>query len=238
MSHHTLPAHFSHPLTIPAWNNDYCSVCQTTVCFCHFCCIYSLGFYYKEELPLLPHLLICLFFPVWADVLYFLWWIIIYLTYVLFTEGLQKMFTKQPTAAGFPHSQKSMVMFQYPLFMQRTEIPLHPWISVHSQSNCGRPFHAGRHILERPSFWNRPNWPETGWSGLWGKARSLKNTRLGGPDSGSHREDSSCEKVLEGSSRGKHLGAEVQSFFFFFFNASFSLEHSCFQVCFKGKPSA
>lgn len=218
MSHHTLPAHFSHPLTIPAWNNDYCSVCQTLiVCFCHFFCIYSLGFYYKEELPLLPNLLICLFFPIWADVLYFLWWIIIHLTYVLFTEGLQKMFTKQPTAARFPHSQKSMVMFQYPLFMQRTEIPLHPWISVHSQSNCGRPFHAGRHILERPGFWNRPNWPETGWSRLWGKARSLKNTRLGGPDSGSHTQGG---QQLWESSWGEFSGKAFRCWspvLFFFF---------------------
>lgn len=43
-----------------------------------------------------------------------------------------------------------------------------------------------------------------------------QRTHLGGPDSGSHRADSGCEKVLEGCSLGKHLGAEIQLCFVFF----------------------
>lgn len=43
-----------------------------------------------------------------------------------------------------------------------------------------------------------------------------QRTHLGVLDSGSHRADSGCEKVLEECSLGKHLGAEIQFCFVLF----------------------
>lgn len=153
------------------------------------------------------------------------------------TRRLQKICTKQPSAATFPHSKKSMFTLQYPLFMRRSETP-----SL-SPSLCPQPEHAIPAILEA-------DLEKVGFL----EQAELTGDRLvqaprGGlvawrrhvvPDRGSRQANSSREKVLGGSCLGKHLGTEVQSCFVFFFFLfkwfCHGLAKSCFQICFRGKP--
>ena len=185
--------------------------------FYHFFYIYLLGFYWNEELPLLPHLLVGWFLSVWTDG--FLFSLMDYRPFNIHAfykcRGSRQCLSSsplQPQPAEYghecSHSQKSVVTFQYPLLcIGQGPLLIPESLSTARATGEGPSTVEGRCCEGRVSETGRTDWRQAG-PGFKKRPCSL-SICLEGPDSGPHRDNSSSEKLLEGSSLGKHLGPKV-----------------------------
>jgi hypothetical protein len=179
------------PVMILAWSSYYCCVCLMLIdCFHHF-------LYCKEEFSLLPHLFVYINMESW---ILSLW--IIHLLYMLFTNS------QTPKFLEISLQQPSFITARRGYSCSRD----HCWCGVvnrgtgpHSQSNCWKSFRAIRDF-GKVGFLEQGKLPRTGWPGLRGLPDAFRKAEWL-----TQENDSSCEKVLEGTSLGKHLGPTLPS---------------------------
>ena len=164
--------------------------------FYHFFYIYSLEFYYKEELPLLPHLLVCLFLSVWTDG--FLFSLMDYHPFNI--HAFQ--------AAHCNHSQLNMVMSALTASRVWSCSSIHFYaLFIPESLSTARATVEGPVWKGQVSETSRTDWRQAG-PGFEKRPCSLKcmfrrtRERLTGDGSGS-------KKLLKGRSLGKHLGPEL-----------------------------
>lgn len=137
VSHHTLPTHFD----IPYWFLPKALITVVFAkCWLSVSVIPSTPTNWTSVRKSFPFSPICLFVYLcqYGPMGYFLLWIIIHLICILLTNSeASENFYKAAHCTQVSSHQKSIFVFQRPLFMQWKKTPPHPWISVHSRSNCG-----------------------------------------------------------------------------------------------------